>query len=144
MDRVSQVLTFDVPTDRAALGRLAQSLALDGGLTDGAEARFGKEISVEGLAMLLRAHFADVTQTALAAMAPRVQRRALAKLYYQGNDGRKRNAAQRARANLLATVEHWQNRLREQMAIEGKVWPSAVPLCAGKTPHRSGNAGRAS
>ena len=120
-ERPSQVLEFTIASDRAALARFAQSLAIDGGLTDGAERRFGKEISVEGLAMLLQAHFADVTQTALAVMPPRVQKRVMAKLNYQGNDGRKRNASQRARANLLATVEHWQKRLRKQMAIEGKV-----------------------
>lgn len=119
--RASKVLTFALPSDRATLGRLAQSLALDGGLTDGAEKRFGKEISVEGLQMLLAAHFADVTQTAIDSMAPRVQRRTLEKLYYSGNDGRKINAAQRAREKLLATVEHWQKRLREQMATENKV-----------------------
>ncbi len=119
--RAAKVLTFELPSDRAALGRLAQSLALDGGLTDGAEKRFGKEISVAGLRQLLDAHFADVTQTAIEAMAPRVQRRTLEKLYYDGNDGRKHNAALRAREKLLATVEHWQKRLREQMATENKV-----------------------
>ncbi len=119
--RAAKVLTFDLPSDRAALGRLAQSLALDGGLTDGAEKRFGKEISVAGLRQLLDAHFADVTHTALDAMAPRVRRRAVHKLYYQGNDGRKHNAAQRAREKLLATVQHWQQRLRDRMALENKV-----------------------
>ena len=117
--RAAKVLTLALVSDRVALGRLAQSLALDGGLTDGAEKRFALEISVDGLEQLLTAHFADVTQTALDAMAPAVQRRALSKLYYHGRDGRKRNAAQRARAKLLATVEHWQRRVRERMATEG-------------------------
>ncbi len=119
--RACKVLVFALSSDRAALGRLAQSLALEGGLTDRAEARFGKEISVDGLDQLLSAHFADVTQTALDAMAPRVQRRALEKLYYHGNDGRKHNAAQRAREKLLATVESWQKKIRAQMAAENKV-----------------------
>ncbi len=116
-DRAAQVLTL-APPDRAALGRLAQSLALDGGLTDGAEKRFAREVSVNGLRLLLDSHFADVTQTALDSLTPRVQRRALEKLYYTGNDGRKRNAAQRAREKLLTTVQYWQKRVSDQMAAE--------------------------
>ena len=119
MSRAAQILTFATSSDRAALGRLAQSLVLDGGLTDGAERRFAREISVAGLQQLLDGHFADVTQTALDALAPKVQRRALARLYYDGSDGRKRRGAENARAKLLATVQHWQAKLKQQMAAEG-------------------------
>ena len=119
--RASQVLEFDFPSDRQALGRLAHSLVMDGGLTDGAEKRFGREISVDGLRMLLDAHFADVTQTALAALPEHVQQKVLGRLYYSGNDGRKRNAAENARAKLLSTVEYWQARVKQQLVTEGKV-----------------------